>query len=35
MKNRKILLVISGILLTLSLLVGVSYAYYIKSIKQE
>ena len=34
MKNRKILLVILGILLTLFLLVGVSYAYYMVTASQ-
>ncbi len=35
MKNKKIILLIIGILLGISALVGVSYAYYIKSHNQE
>ena len=35
MKNKKIILLIIGILLVISALVGVSYAYYIKSHNQE
>ena len=34
MKNRKILLIVLGILLSLSLLVGVSYAYYMVTTSQ-
>ena len=35
MKNKKIILLIIGILLVISALVGISYAYYIKSHSQE
>ena len=35
MKNKKIILLIIGMLLVISALVGVSYAYYIKSHNQE
>ena len=35
MKNKKTILLIIGILLGISFLAGISYAYYIKSINQE
>ena len=34
-KNKKIILIILSIFIVLGLFLGVSYAYYIKSINQE